>query len=233
MRPNLTRANWTTIAAIAVGGLAIAEATRRYRARPVSRIERLAQNMHLDELPMSMPMAAGIGAAAALGFAGWLLSKKMREGPAHENTVEESIELDVPVSTAYNQWTQFEEFPKFMASVQSVEQTDDTHLHWRAMVGGKLKEWDAEITEQIPDKRIAWRSTSGAPNAGVVTFHKINENRTRVMLQMDYRPQTLVEKAGDAVGAVKLTTKGNLKRFKDLLERRGHETGAWRGTVQH
>ena len=100
-----------------------------------------------------------------------------------------------------------------------------------ALVGGKTKEWDSEITEQIPDKRIAWRSTNGVANAGVVTFHKIGDNRTRVMLQMDYQPETVGEKVGDAVGGVKLTAKGNLKRFKQLVERRGAETGAWRGTV--
>ena len=108
---------------------------------------------------------------------------------------------------------------------------DDTHLHWRAKVAGKTKEWDAEITEQVPDKRIAWRSTDGVTNAGVVTFHRIGENRTRVMLQMDYQPESVTERVGDALGGVKLTAKGNLKRFKQLVESRGQETGAWRGTV--
>jgi len=147
------------------------------------------------------------------------------------SNIEQSIDVGVPVRTAYDQWTQFEQFPQFMATVEQVNQVDDTHLHWRANVAGKMKEWDAEITEQIPDKRIAWRSTSGPHNAGVVTFHKVGENRTRVMLQMDYAPETVGEKVGDAIGGVKLTTKGNLKRFKELLEQRGTETGAWRGTV--
>jgi uncharacterized membrane protein len=147
-------------------------------------------------------------------------------------TVNVSTDIDVPVSTAYNQFTQFEEFPRFMASVLEVKQIDDTHLHWKALVAGKPEEWDSEITEQIPDKRIAWRSTSGVTNAGVVTFHKISDSRTRVMLQMDYEPQTLLEKVGDALGGVKLTAKGNLKRFKQLVEDRGSETGAWRGTVE-
>ncbi|TFY99463.1 SRPBCC family protein [Ramlibacter henchirensis] len=158
----------------------------------------------------------------------------MRGRTSGASTVEESIDLNVPVSTAYNQWTQFEQFPRFMTSVEQVKQVDDTHLHWRAVVAGKVKEWDAEITEQIPDERIAWRSTDGVTNAGVVTFHKIADNRTRVMLQMDYQPETAAEKVGDALGGVKLTTKGNLKRFKQLVEERGQETGAWRGTVtQH
>ena len=147
------------------------------------------------------------------------------------SSIQKSIDVGVPARTAYNQWTQFEEFPRFMASVEQVRQVDDTHLHWRAVVAGRTKEWDAEITEQIPDKRIAWRSINGVQNAGVVTFHKIGENRTRVMLQMDYEPESLVEKAGDAVGGVKLTTKGNLKRFKELVEQRGAESGAWRGEV--
>jgi uncharacterized membrane protein len=194
----------------------------------------------LRDVNLHVPLGSAVLGLAAVAGGAYLLSKELRSGPAdsdsnsNSNSVHEAIELNVPVSTAYNQWTQFEEFPKFMASVESVRQVDDTHLHWRANVGGKTKEWDAEITEQIPDERIAWRSTSGVTNAGVVTFHKIGDNRTRVMLQMDYEPETAVEKIGDAGGAVKLTTKGNLKRFKKLLEDRGHETGAWRGEVtQH
>lgn len=172
---------------------------------------------------------------AALAAGGLLLSKQMKKssGVHGSHSVEASVEVDVPVSTAYNQWTQFEEFPRFMDSVKEVRQLDDTHLHWCANVSGKLKEWDAEITEQIPDQRIAWRSTGGVHNAGVVTFHRISDNRTRIMLQMDYDPQTLSEKVGGALGGVKLTAKGNLKRFKELIEGRGVESGAWRGTVEH
>jgi uncharacterized membrane protein len=176
------------------------------------------------------------GTVAALAIGGLLLSNQMKRTRASgsSSSVEESIELNVPVSTAYNQWTQFEEFPRFMDSVQEVKQLDDTHLHWRANVAGKTKEWDAEITEQIPDQRIAWRSVGGVRNSGVVSFHKIGDNRTRVVLHMDYQPETAGEKIGDAVGGVKLMTKGNLRRFKDLIEGRGVETGAWRGTVtQH
>lgn len=174
--------------------------------------------------------------AAALAAGGYLISKQLTKsrGSAMPSTVEESIEVDVPVSTAYNQWTQFEELPKFMDSVHEVRQLDDKHLHWRASVAGKDEEWDAEITEQIPDKRIAWRSVSGIQNAGVVTFHKISDAKTRVMLQMDYHPSGADEKIGDALGLVKMQTKSNLRRFKNLVESRGVETGAWRGTItQH
>jgi uncharacterized membrane protein len=218
------------IAALAAGGLLLAQMART-RHQPVSYVFDDALMGH--DTYVRIPLGTTLAAAALIAAGGLLLSSNVRRGGAGRGrTVEESIELDVPVSTAYNQWTQFEEFPRFMASVESVQQVDDTHLHWRALVGGKMKEWDAEITEQIPDKRIAWRSTGGVQNGGVVTFHKISESRTRVMLQMDYNPETVVEKVGDAVGAVKLTAKGNLKKFKHLVEARGTETGAWRGTVQ-
>lgn len=175
-------------------------------------------------------------AVAALAVGGYLLSKQMKKGPGaiSGSTVEESIEVNVPVSTAYNQWTQFEEFPRFMDSVHEVRQVDNTHLHWRADVAGKEKEWDAEITEQVPDKRIAWRSTSGVSNGGVVTFHKIDESTTKIMLQMQYEPEGAVESNGDALGAVRMETRRNLERFKAMIETRGKETGAWRGEVtQH
>ena len=148
------------------------------------------------------------------------------------STTEKSIEVNVPVGTAYNQWTQFESFPQFMEGVKEVRQLDDTHLHWVAEVAGKSKEWDAEITEQIPDQRIAWRSIGGAPNGGVVTFHRIDADTTRIMVQMDYDPESVTEKMGDAVGVFSSRLKGDLERFKDFLESRGHETGAWRGSVE-
>ncbi len=147
-------------------------------------------------------------------------------------SVEKAIDVNVPVRTAYNQWTQFEEFPRFMEGVQEVRQLDDTHLHWRAEVGGKEKEWDAVITEQLPDERVAWRSTSGAENAGVVTFHRLGPDQTRIMLQVEYDPEGLVENTGDAMGFVSRRVEGDLKRFKEFIENRGRETGAWRGTVQ-
>jgi uncharacterized membrane protein len=147
------------------------------------------------------------------------------------STIEQSIDVAVPVRTAYNQWTQFEEFPRFMEGVEEVRQIDDTHLHWRTKVGGREKEFDAQITEQRPDERIAWNATSGADQAGVVTFHRVDDGRTRIMLQLEAEPEGAVEKAGDVLGVLKRRVKGDLERFKEMIEGRGTETGAWRGEV--
>ena len=147
------------------------------------------------------------------------------------STIEQSIELDVPVQTAYNQWTQFEEFPRFMEGVEEIRQIDDTHLHWVVEFGGTRHEWDAVITEQSPDERVAWRNTDGKDNAGVVTFHRLDDSRSKVMVQMDFVPEGLKEKLGDAIGAPERRVKGDLQRFKEMIEGRGHETGAWRGKV--
>ena len=146
--------------------------------------------------------------------------------------VEHSIDVDVPVRVAYDQWTQFEEFPRFMDAVDQVKQVDDTHIHWVATVAGKRKEWDAQITEQTPDQRIAWTSTSGARNAGVVTFHHIDDTTTRVMLQLDVEPEGVIEAAGTAVGIFERQVVGDLERFKEFIEARGTETGGWRGEVE-
>ena len=146
-------------------------------------------------------------------------------------TIETSVELDVPVSTAYNQWTQFEDFPKFMEGIAEVRQIDDTHLHWTADFAGQHREWDAEITEQSPDERIAWRATSGAGNAGVVTFHHLAQNKSKVMLQLEFDPEGFVEQVGDKLGIVRLRTEADLGRFKAFIESRGQATGAWRGEV--
>jgi uncharacterized membrane protein len=148
------------------------------------------------------------------------------------SSIEESIEVDVPVSTAYNQWTQFEEFPRFMEGVESVTQLDDTHLRWVAEIGGSRHEWVAEITEQRPDERVAWRATDGKDNGGVVTFHRLGDNRTKVMVQMDYEPEGMKETLGSALGADERRVKGDLERFKELIEARGVESGAWRGQVE-
>ncbi|MGH8935098.1 MAG: SRPBCC family protein [Acidimicrobiia bacterium] len=147
------------------------------------------------------------------------------------SSVTASIDVDLPVSTVYNQWTQFEEFPEFMEGVEKVTQRDDTHLRWVVEIAGKTKEWEAEITEQEPDQRIAWTSREGIFNAGVVTFHRLDDQRTRVALQMEFEPETFTERAGDAVGIVQRRVEGDLERFKEFIEARGEETGAWRGRV--
>ena len=146
-------------------------------------------------------------------------------------TVIEAVEVDVPVRTAYNQWTQFEEFPQFMEGVEEVRQLDETHLQWSAQVAGRTKEWRAEITEQRPDERVAWRSESGAENAGVVTFHKLGDGRARVTVQIDAEPDGPVEAVGDALGLLQRRVRGDLARFKEFIESRSSETGAWRGEV--
>jgi len=145
--------------------------------------------------------------------------------------IEESIDIEVPVTTAYNQWTQFEEFPSFMEGVKEVTQDTDKKLHWVAEIAGVTREWDAEITEQHPDERIAWTSTTGTKNAGVVTFHRLDADRTRLMLQLDVEPDDTVTKIGDALGFVHRRATGDLKRFKEMIESRGSESGAWRGDV--
>jgi len=146
-------------------------------------------------------------------------------------TIEKSIDVNVPVKVAYNQWTQFEEFPRFMSGVERVEQLDDKHLHWVAKVGGKTKEWTAEITEQIPDRRIAWYSQGEAMHSGMVQFEPLTPNTTRVSLRLDYEPEGMTEELGDKLGFLSRQVEEDLKRFKDFIESLGHETGAWRGAI--
>ncbi len=148
------------------------------------------------------------------------------------SSIEQSIEVNVPVRTAYNQWTQFEDFPHFMEGVEKVHQIDDVNLHWVAEILGQHREWDSKITEQIPDERIAWTNVTGATNAGVVTFHRIDDNTTKIMLQIEFDPDGFAEKAADALGLVRGRVKGDLERFKTFIESRGQETGAWRGEVE-
>ncbi len=146
--------------------------------------------------------------------------------------IEKLIEVDVPVHTAYNQWTQFEDFPRFMEGVQEVRQLDDTHLHWRAEIWGKDEEWDCEITEQVPDRRISWSSVRGARNIGTVIFEPTSADSTRVRLIMEYDPKGVIENIGDALGILSRRVQGDLQRFKEFIETRGAETGGWRGEVQ-
>lgn len=147
------------------------------------------------------------------------------------SVVDETIEVNVPVRTAYDQWTQFESFPQFMEGVQDVRQITDTRTHWRTEIGGVKREFDAEITEQVPDQRIAWRAVEGPDQGGVVTFDAPDPNRTRILLELDYAPEGAVEQTGDKLGVVKRRVKGDLERFKEFIEGRGVETGAWRGEV--
>jgi uncharacterized membrane protein len=142
-----------------------------------------------------------------------------------------SVDVAVDVTTAYNQWTQFEEFPHFMEGVESVEQIDDRRLRWNVDIAGIDREFEAEITEQTPDQRVAWRSTTGVDQGGVVTFHALDDDHTRVTLQMDLEPEGVAEQIGDKMGVVSARAKGDLNRFKEFIEERGAETGAWRGEI--
>lgn len=146
-------------------------------------------------------------------------------------TVTQSVDVDVPVNVAYNQWTQFEEYPQFMEHVQRVEQIDDTHLRWHVKLGPAERQFGAVIDEQHPDERVAWHSTEGPTHAGVVTFHRIDEGKTRVTAQMDIDPEGVAENVADALNIVDVQIKGDMKRFKEFIEQRGTETGAWRGDV--
>jgi uncharacterized membrane protein len=144
--------------------------------------------------------------------------------------LEESIEVEAPLQTVYNQWTQFEEFPRFMEGVESVRQIDDTHVRWVAEIAGKRKEWDAEITHQTPDQEIAWIGLGDPDNRGRVVFEPRN-GKTKVTLLLDYEPEGAVEQIGDVLGVPRRRVRGDLERFKDFIESRGRETGAWRGEV--
>jgi uncharacterized membrane protein len=147
--------------------------------------------------------------------------------------VDSTIEVDVPVSTAYNQWTQFEEFPRFMEGVREVRQMDDTRLYWQAEIGGETKEWYAHIIRQEPDRVLAWESEGGVKNDGTVIFKSIDANRTEIELHMDYEPEGMKEQVGSMLGVVSRRVEGDLKRFKEFIETRGSETGGWRGEVRH
>jgi uncharacterized membrane protein len=181
-------------------------------------------------------IVAGLGAAAAAasqrrhlsGMVGG--SSKTVVGGSTTRTIDESIEVNVPVSTAYNQWTQFEDFPLFMEGVDHVQQLDDTLLHWAATVAGKTNEWNAKILEQHPDRQISWISEDGKKTRGTVTFEPVAENKTRVRLSMSYQADPL-EAIGSAAGLDARRVRGDLERFKELIEGRGSETGAWRGEV--
>ena len=146
--------------------------------------------------------------------------------------ITQSVDVDVDVRTAYNQWTQFEEFPYFMEGVERVEQLDDRNLRWDVEIAGVERSFDAVITEQTPDQRVAWTTRTGPEQSGVVTFHRLDDDQTRVTLQMTFDPEGIVEQVADKTGLVNMRTKGDLERFKEFVESRGTETGAWRGEIE-
>ena len=147
------------------------------------------------------------------------------------SNVEQHIDVEVPVRTAYDQWTQFTQFPQFMQGVERIDQITDTRTHWVTKIAGVTREFDAEITEQTPDQRIAWKAVDGATNAGVVTFHRLEAGKTRVMLQLDFEPEGVLENVGDKLGIVSRRATGDLENFKKFIESRGAQSGAWRGEV--
>ncbi|MGW0701610.1 SRPBCC family protein [Streptomyces sp. NPDC002867] len=149
------------------------------------------------------------------------------------STVKESVEVEVPVSTAYNQWTMFEEFPNFMEGVEAVTQVDDRHNHWTTRIGGVRREFDTEIIDQLPDERIAWRTISGdSKQKGMVSFQRLDDTHTRVELVMDVEPGGMVEKAADMTGMIDRRVKGDMRRFKEYIEHQGGESGGWRGRIK-
>ncbi|QGQ19437.1 cyclase [Cellulomonas sp. JZ18] len=147
-------------------------------------------------------------------------------------TIEQTIDVDVPVRTAYDQWTQFEDFPHFMNGVEQITQVSDTLTHWKTKIGGVDREFDAQIVEQEPDQVVAWRSVDGTAHAGHVSFQSLGPTSTRVTAKIEWEAESLVEKVGAAVGADDRQVKNDLERFKEFIESRGTETGAWRGSVQ-
>ena len=147
------------------------------------------------------------------------------------STITEAVDVSVPVTTAYNQWTQFEEFPRFMEGVDEIRQIDPTHVHWVVSIAGVKREFDATITEQHPDERVAWKSDDGPHHAGVITFHRLDDDKTRVTAQMDVDPDGFVENVADKLGLLGKRVKGDMARFKEFIESRGTETDAWRGEV--
>jgi len=181
---------------------------------------------------MPNPIVTAIAVAA-----GYLVYKRLGKGGSRTtggpstSTTKEIIDVNVPLRTAYDQWTQFEDFPLFMDNVLEVRQLDDGLLRWRASIAGKQEQWDAEITAQVPDERIAWRSIRGAQNDGEVTFRPLSDSMTRIVLRMTYQPRSVAEKVGDTLGLVQSSARSSLERFKEFVESRGTETGAWRGTI--
>jgi uncharacterized membrane protein len=212
----------------------------------LQKAQKRAQKTRSHKLRNTMLFVAGVGmvivAAPAVreaivsrvrrGKQQWATSGFPDFAAPKPTSIDEEIEVAVPVSAAYNQWTQFEEFPKFMEGVDEVRQLDDTLLHWAATIGGKHAEWDAKIVEQEPDRRITWESTDGKQTRGTVMFEEMGAGRSRIRLHMTYTAQGAAEKVGSAIGLDNRRIRGDLQRFRDLIEGRQVETGAWRGEIR-
>jgi uncharacterized membrane protein len=195
--------------------------------------KRVRRKKQSHKLRNTLIVVGGTGAAiAAVPVLRHRFSSNGTGAGTDLSTIEEDIEVGVPVSTAYNQWTQFEDFPLFMEGVDHVQQLDDTRLRWVASIGGRRAEWEAKILEQVPDTKITWESLDGRETRGTVSFDKVGEQRTRIRLVMSYRPEGPIEKVGAAAGLDRRRIRGDLERFKELLETRGVEDGAWRGEVE-
>jgi uncharacterized membrane protein/CBS domain-containing protein len=213
-----------------VGIVSQSDVAKHVRGRNAGRLLR-----SISELPGNNqsrrrgPSKKAIVLMAAAGAGAAYLVRRIQQGGLA--SVEQSREIDVPVRTAYDQWTQFEEFPQFMDGVQEVKQLDDTRMHWVTEVGGRRTEWDAKIVDQVPDQRISWTATSGKRNAGEVRFEPMGPNRTKVHVRMEYEPDGIVETVGGALGLPQRRVKADLDAFRELMERRGAESGAWRGEV--
>jgi len=215
-----------------VGIVSQADIARHVRGRNAGRLVR-----SLSELPPNNrskgrrgPSLKALILIGGITGAAIVVARRVQRGGL--NAVETTHELDVPVRTAYDQWTQFEDFPQFMEGVEEVKQLDDTRLHWVAEVGGRRTEWDAKIVDQVPDERISWTAVSGKRNAGEVRFEPLGPNRSKVHVRMEYEPEGVVESVGGALGLPQRRVKADLDRFRELIERRGSASGGWRGNVQ-
>jgi uncharacterized membrane protein len=208
---------------------------RREVNRMVSSLDKAwgrVERKRSHKLRNTLLVLGGIGGVVAVAVP---LRKKVSlggVGGTSPRTIDESIEANVPVSLAYNQWTQFEDFPLFMEGVEHVQQLDDIRLHWVAKIGGKTAEWDAKILEQHPDRQISWISEDGKKTRGTVTFEPRGEGKTLVRLSMSYQAEGSIEQLGSAAGLDARRVRGDLERFKELVESRGEESGAWLGEVE-
>lgn len=206
----------------------------REAVRQMQAAEKRARKVRSHRLRTTLLLLVGIGTAAAAAprLRKTISSQRNPQAGASVGTIEEQIEVDVPVTTAYNQWTRFEEFPRFMDGVDEVRQLDDTLLHWAVTVGGKHAEWNAKIIEQEPDRRITWESTEGKQTRGTVTFEEAGPGRSRIRLHMSYTPEGAAERAGSAIGLDTRRVRGDLERFRELIEAKRTDADGWRGEIE-